>query len=98
MWRFLAVLLCSAVHASSVGDTWPGLMKSAHGVFVWSAYTASCSASPEYPRSAVFSLGAIVSLSIRSIASALRLVAHGQGARLGSIPMAATASANITMG
>ena len=98
MSRFLAVLLCLAVHVSSVGGTWPGLRKSAHGVFVWSAYTASCSASPEYPRSAVYSLGMIVSLSIRSIANALMLVAHGGVVRLGSVPMAATASANVTMG
>ena len=95
---FLAVLLCLVVHAASVGGIWPGLIQSAHGTFVWSAYTDSFSASHEYPRSDDCSIGMMVNLSIRSIVKAGMLVEHGRGARLGSIPMAATASAYVSMG
>ena len=104
VWIVLAVLLCSAVHAASVGGIWTGLIQSVHGTFVWNGtlvwrvYTVSCSASPEYPRSADCSLGMMVNSLIRSTVKARMLVEHGRGARLGRVPMAATASAYVTMG
>ena len=98
VWIVLAVLLCSAIHAASVGGIWPGFIQSVHVTLVWRAYTASCSASPEYPRSADYSLGMMVKLLITSTVKARMLVEHGRGARLGSVPMAATASAYVTMG